>query len=192
MEQEWYHSLNFLNRDFTLLGTDHPLQCSILEQESLWNHIARLLRGIQCQRPFKQAAPAMSYVQLHLHIPYVHSKVFKLFVIFRCHFRSVRALRLRCRIVVVKITGVCGMPYLRYNRTFHLPVIECVPIDALEEWMGFDAIGSTRYVAKPIRRVHGTQSANEIFCLRGDTLRKAELTFYNSVQTLVSSLTNKI
>lgn len=63
---------------------------------------------------------------------------------------------------MIEVTSVGGMPYLRNNRTFHLPIIECLPVNAFEERMGFDAINAARYITKPVRRVYGAQSANEI------------------------------
>lgn len=87
---------------------------------------------------------------------------------------------------MIEVTSVGGMPYLRNNRTFHLPIIKCLPVNTLEEWMGFDAINAARYITKPVRRVYGAQSANEISGLRGYTAGVTDPAFDNSVQALVS------
>ncbi len=112
-----------LNKQFALLGTCRILPNAGTSKIHCGNHIGRLLRDIQCQRPFSQASPAMSYVQLRCRIAYIHLKVFKLFIILRRHFRSVHGLTIRCRIVMVKIAGVSRMPYLRDDWTFHLSIV---------------------------------------------------------------------
>lgn len=106
-------------------------------------------------------------------------KVLKGSIIFLCHICSIRALTRGCRVIVIEVTRVRSVSHLRNNGAFHLTVVECLPIDAVEEGMGLDSTSATRDVAKSAGRIDRTEAPNEILGVGGHPTRIADVPFDN-------------
>ena len=80
------------------------------------------------------------------------------------------------------------MPQVRDNGTFHLTVIESMPIDALEKRVRLDSLTPTRDVPKPLRRIDGAKSADQVVRFRGHSVRIPDPAFHDPVEKSIASL----
>lgn len=96
----------------------------------------------------------------------VYLEVLEFVIVSRRHISCVLAFAFRWRVVVIKVTTVCCVFDLWNNRPFDLAVIQGIPIDGFEEWVGFHQSGAAEsaagYVTESLRWIDRTETADEI------------------------------
>ena len=100
----------------------------------------------------------------------VDLKVFEFHIISRREVPCVLALAFRWWIVIIKIAGVGRVFDLWNNRPLDFAVIQSIPVDGFEEFVGFDqccaGLVATRNVSEALRGIDCAKSADEIASIR--------------------------
>lgn len=112
--------------------------------------------------------------------PYlIRLEVLKGSVIFLGHISGIYTLAWRCWVVVIEVARVRSVFHLRNNGAFHLAVVECLPIDAVEKRMGLYSASAARDVAKSAGGIDGTEAADKILSVCGHPIRIADVSLHN-------------
>lgn len=114
------------------------------------------------------------------HARKISSKFSEFMIIFMNHVFSIDACSFRCRIVVIKIASICRVLELRDDGTFHLAVVQGLPIDRFEECMRLDRSTTPSYVTESMSWVYSTEATDEVACIGRHGVRVADLSFNNS------------
>lgn len=80
------------------------------------------------------------------------------------------------------------MPEVRDDGAFHLAIVESMPVDSLKERVRLYSLGPTRDIPKPLRRIDGTESPNQVMRFRGHAVRIPNPPFYNPVKESIASV----
>ena len=111
------------------------------------------------------------------------SKVFELLIVFVLHVFCVCAALRRGSVVFGEVAGICWAFHLRNDWTFHLAVIQRVPIDRFEEGMRFHRCSpmkiALRDIAQPLRRIDRAKCTDNILSVWRQAIRIFNLSFHD-------------
>lgn len=99
---------------------------------------------------------------------FLTSKVPKSALILLSHLPSIRLLPMLLIWIDIEAPRIAMIPDRRNNRPTKAPVIDIIPIDALEERVRFNARCAAADVAQAVGSVNGAEFADDVLCFGGE------------------------